>query len=263
MLTLVNPSLIKGDGKEYNIPKSEFIKLYIDIFLNGYATYENKRVVLSDSFDRKKIDIDEVAEILKEINKDILASKLKEDQIIEKIITTLDETERFNNFLDQKDAETSLFMKYAKSVKNDFSEQMNKMHSEVKSFVKDLEHLLEEYVSRNAPNLNKLVGYKVGARLLRAMGGLRNLALTSSSTIQIVGAEKAFFRFKKGKGSPPKHGIIYEIPDIYRAPERLSGKISRAYSNAIVKAARADLAGLESQMDIKLKSKLDEIRREK
>lgn len=261
MLNLVEPGILKGKSGEYKIARDEFIRIYSDISLKGYSSYNGEKVVLSDSFVRKKIDFNELSEILKSVNRELLSSRLKEDQIIEKIITTLDEMENFSNFLEQKTTETSLFMKYASSTKSDFLDQMEKMLKEIKSFVKILENLLEEYVARNAPNLNRMVGYKIAARLLRSLGGLKNLALTSSSTVQIIGAEKAFFRFKKGKGSPPKHGIIYEIPDIYSASPKVSGKIARAYGNAIVKAARADLAGIESQVDIKLKKRLDEIRR--
>jgi len=86
--------------------------------------------------------------------------------------------------------------------------------------------------------------------------------MSSSSAIQILGAEKAFFRFKKGKGTPPKHGVIYEIPDIYKAPRKLAGKIARVYANGIVKAARADLAGIKSDIPKRTKEKIEKIKRE-
>lgn len=45
-----------------------------------------------------------------------------------------------------------------------------------------------------APNLASLIGEVVGARLISHAGSLTNLAKCPSSTLQILGAEKALFR---------------------------------------------------------------------
>ena len=45
-----------------------------------------------------------------------------------------------------------------------------------------------------APNLTIMVGELVGARLIAHAGSLLNLAKQPSSTVQILGAEKALFR---------------------------------------------------------------------
>ena len=261
MLYLVSVDKIRGDDKEFPLTKEEFTSVYLDILQNGKGTFNGETVLLSPSFRKKGLDYGLLRESLEMLNRKLLSSRLTEDQLIEKIISTLDEMEKFENFLEQKAEETSIFMRYATSAKGDFSEQIAKMLAETRGFVKELEKTLDEYVERSAPNLKKIVGYKVAARLLKSFGGIRNLALSSSSTVQIIGAEKAFFRFRKGRGTPPKHGIIYEIPDIYKASRSNAGKISRAYSNAIVKAARADLAGIVSESDSKLKKRVEEIKR--
>ena len=46
-----------------------------------------------------------------------------------------------------------------------------------------------------APNLTVLVGELVGARLIAHAGSLLNLAKHPASTVQILGAEKALFRY--------------------------------------------------------------------
>ena len=46
-----------------------------------------------------------------------------------------------------------------------------------------------------APNLASLIGEVVGARLISHAGSLTNLAKCPSSTLQILGTEKALFRF--------------------------------------------------------------------
>ena len=261
MLYLVSVDKLKGEGKEYPLTKEEFASIYIDIIQNGKSDFNGEPVSLSSRFNKKGVDYNVLRESLELLNRKLLSTKLTEDQLIEKIITTLDEMEKFENFLEQKTEETSIFMKYATSVKSDFSDQLGKILEEVRGYVKELETSLDEYVERAAPNLKKVVGYKVAARLLKSFRGIRNLALSSASTVQIIGAEKAFFRFRKGRGTPPKHGLIYEIPDIYKASRGSAGKISRAYSNAIVKAARADLVGIASESETTLRKRIEEIRK--
>lgn len=48
-----------------------------------------------------------------------------------------------------------------------------------------------------APNLAALIGEVVGARLISHAGSLTNLAKCPSSTLQILGAEKALFRYDR------------------------------------------------------------------
>merc|ERR1719399_1504485 len=52
-----------------------------------------------------------------------------------------------------------------------------------------------------APNLTHMVGELVGARLISHAGSLMNLAKHPSSTVQILGAEKALFRALKTRSA--------------------------------------------------------------
>ncbi len=53
-----------------------------------------------------------------------------------------------------------------------------------------------------APNLSALIGETVGARLISHAGSLTNLAKYPASTVQILGAEKALFRWVRcGQGN--------------------------------------------------------------
>lgn len=54
---------------------------------------------------------------------------------------------------------------------------------------------LEEKMSTVAPNLSTLIGETVAARLIQKAGSLTNLAKCPASTVQILGAEKALFRY--------------------------------------------------------------------
>lgn len=91
-----------------------------------------------------------------------------------------------------------------------------------------------------APNITALVGPVLGARLLSLAGSLENLAKLPASTIQVLGAEKALFRALRTGGRPPKHGVIFQFPDIHRSPRWQRGKIARALATKLAIAARID-----------------------
>jgi nucleolar protein 56 len=80
----------------------------------------------------------------------------------------------------------------------------------------------------------------VGARLIALAGGLKRMSMMPSSTIQVLGAEKALFRSLKTGTRPPKHGILFQHPDVHSARRELRGKISRLLANKIAVAARID-----------------------
>jgi nucleolar protein 56 len=104
----------------------------------------------------------------------------------------------------------------------------------------ELDRYLEASMPSVAPNVTKLVGPAIAARLLFHAGGLQDLARMPSGTVQTLGAEKALFRHLKEGNRPPKHGVIFQHPLIHRAPFRQRGALSRALAGAISIAARAD-----------------------
>lgn len=60
---------------------------------------------------------------------------------------------------------------------------------------KSLSEYLRNKMGTVAPNMAALIGEQVGARLISKAGSLTNLAKCPASTVQILGAEKALFRF--------------------------------------------------------------------
>jgi len=103
-----------------------------------------------------------------------------------------------------------------------------------------LSEYLTSIVADVAPNTSKLAGPLVAAKLIAKAGSLKQLALMPSSTIQVLGAEKAMFRAIKTKSKPPKHGILYQHPYVNRAPRHRRGGRARALASKIAIAARAD-----------------------
>jgi nucleolar protein 56 len=103
-----------------------------------------------------------------------------------------------------------------------------------------LENYINDRMEVLAPNITSLTGPIIGARLIALTGGLNRLAKVSSSTIQLLGAEKALFRHLREGGRPPKHGIIFQHPLIHNAPQWQRGKIARAFAGKIAIAAKLD-----------------------
>jgi len=91
-----------------------------------------------------------------------------------------------------------------------------------------------------APNLRDLVGASLGAKIIAHTGGIKRLALLPSSTVQILGAEKALFRHLKTGERPPKHGLIYQHPAVRGSRWWIRGKIARALASKISLAVRKD-----------------------
>jgi len=94
-----------------------------------------------------------------------------------------------------------------------------------------------------APNLTYMVGELVGARLISHAGSLMSLAKHPSSTVQILGAEKALFRALKTKKSTPKYGLIYHASLVGQSAPNLKGKISRVLAAKLSLCCRVDALG--------------------
>ncbi len=105
---------------------------------------------------------------------------------------------------------------------------------------RDLTEYIERVMKEVAPNITALVGPLLGARLISLAGGLEKLAMMPASTIQVLGAEKALFRALRTGGRPPKHGIIFQYPDIHKSPKWQRGKIARALAAKLAIAAKVD-----------------------
>ncbi len=103
---------------------------------------------------------------------------------------------------------------------------------------------LTEYISslaeEIAPNVSIIAGPTLAAKLIERAGGLRKLAMMPSSTLQIIGAEKALYRSIKTKSRPPKHGLIFQHPYVNGAPRGLRGIRARHLAAKLSIAARAD-----------------------
>ncbi len=118
----------------------------------------------------------------------------------------------------------------------DFSKTMITLFEEKKKLTKYLEIITKETM----PNLSATAGPLLAARLLALAGGLDKISKLPSSTIQLLGAEKALFRHLRGEGKAPKYGVIFGHGYIQNAPKELKGKIARMVASKLTLAARMD-----------------------
>ena len=118
---------------------------------------------------------------------------------------------------------------------------LENVYSFVLKEITSLEKQIESDMNKVAPNISKLAGPIIGARLISISGSLNRLAFLPASTIQIIGAEKALFRYKKEGGKPPKHGVIFQHAYINKASRNVRGKIARVFAAKISTAVKADV----------------------
>lgn len=128
----------------------------------------------------------------------------------------------------------------------------------------NLSNTIENLMEILAPNLKNILTAIIGARLIAKAGSLLRLAQMPSSTIQIIGAEKALFRALKTGTRPPKHGLLFQHPSVNSAPKWQRGKIARALSSKIAIAVRIDVyrkGGLDNSLLDKLTKRIETIQK--
>lgn len=192
-----------------------------------------KMIIESEDFDYSQKLLHQ-ASIL--VTREKVEKKLEsEDLQVIQMVNALDDLIQTSNLLSERlDCWSAVPTPKRKiqPVKNTFST--------VNTEIKTLEKQIESDMKKIAPNTYMIVGSLIGARLISYAGGLEKLAFMPASTIQVLGAEKALFRFKKEGGRPPKHGVIFQHQSINKAHRKNRGKIARVMAANISIAARAD-----------------------
>ena len=157
------------------------------------------------------------------------------------------------------------FPRFKTSTGIEFDEQDEKIVREFATQINaltDLKNSTEKYVKETmqeiAPNFSCLIDILTSAKLLALAGSLEKLAKSPSSTIQLLGSEKALFRHLKDKrAKSPKYGILYETGYIKKAPEDKKGKIARIIASKLSIAAKIDFYSQRDERE-KLKNEIKE-----
>jgi nucleolar protein 56 len=183
------------------------------------------------------------------INKDCLESVGVPDTVSEQVVKAL----TGDIGAELQDSDFVVITSLAKSVNG-----LYQMRNELEVYISSMMETV-------APNIGALAGPMIGARLISLAGSLKELARKPSSTIQVFGAEKALFRSLKTGSDPPKHGIIYRVPEVNTAPFWQRGKVARSLAGKLSIAARID-AYSDKDMGSSLReqfiSRVEEIRRQ-
>jgi|TARA_B110000908_G_C10209125_1_gene429277 nucleolar protein 56 len=103
-----------------------------------------------------------------------------------------------------------------------------------------LENAVRTLATEHLPSNSMLIGPLLAARLCVEAHGRMRFARLPSGTVQVLGAEKAFFNHLKTGAPPPKHGHIFMHPWVSRSPKWIRGKISRTLASKISIAAKID-----------------------
>ncbi|MFX1241129.1 MAG: C/D box methylation guide ribonucleoprotein complex aNOP56 subunit [Promethearchaeota archaeon] len=180
-----------------------------------------------------------------------LTDKIIEDNIIlANLIANLGSRENFTfenikNKVDLKERKIKALEKYAlESMGANFDLSMIQNYADqiisLDNYRLELENYLGEIMEVFAPNINFLIGALIGAKLIAKAGSLQKLAYMPASRIQLLGAEKALYRFLKTGEKRPKHGLIFQWNQIRSAKPWIRGKISRVIAGKIGVAAKLD-----------------------
>ncbi len=110
----------------------------------------------------------------------------------------------------------------------------------IDSYRGDLENYLADLMEKFAPSTNAIIGSLIGAKLIAKAGSMKKLAYMPASRIQLLGAEKALYRFLKTGEKRPKHGLIFQWNKIRSAKAHHRGKIARVVAGKLGVAIKVD-----------------------
>ena len=128
-----------------------------------------------------------------------------------------------------------------------------------------LKNQFEEEISillkKQFPNLYLIATPKIAAKMLQISGSIKRLAKMPSSTIQLLGSEKSFFKALKLNKNTPKYGVLYNHELLFDLNKKNKAKMARTIANKISIAVKADLNNNNISKDLyeKILKKKEEI----
>ncbi len=128
---------------------------------------------------------------------------------------------------------------------------------ELKELHDEVEKQVSELAKELMPNVSYILGENLAAHLLSLAGSMQKLARMPSSTIQVLGAEKALFRYLKEQGKAPKHGILFLYPKINGIRKEKRGAMARFVANKLTILSKVDFYGGEFMAD-QIKKQIEE-----
>jgi nucleolar protein 56 len=163
---------------------------------------------------------------------------------------SLEDNKRFAELIVKRSKKELLFeikIKENESMGADFSQidldeimLLAKQVNSIYTLIDLHERYIEKIMKANCPNMTEIAGHIIGAKLIDHAGSIKKLAGMTSSTVQLLGAEKALFRHMKTGAKTPKHGLIIQHPLVANAKAINRGKAARWLADKITIAVRVD-----------------------
>jgi nucleolar protein 56 len=231
--------------------------------LNKIGKYRPKDKFFKN-FNLNPYDFDFQKDLLYKASKFLVENKLKTklksmDYQIIQMVNTLDSLIQILNLLSER-LDNWLVIYTPKYKVEPFKKTINHIKKEMKR----IENQIINDVEKIAPNCCEIIGPIITARLIALAGSMEKLSKMPASTIQLLGAENAFFRYKKEGGKIPKHGVIFQHKMINLSPKKIRGKISRLLATKLAIAIKADYytkRDLSKFLKNEIKIKFDEIKK--
>lgn len=98
--------------------------------------------------------------------------------------------------------------------------------------------IIKKLILKYFPNSYEVIEPFIFAKLICSVGGIERMIKLPSSTIQLIGAEKALFRHKNKKTNSPKYGLLYLSKKVQESSNK--GKAARQISNKIFISIKLD-----------------------
>ncbi len=122
-------------------------------------------------------------------------------------------------------------------------DKLKRFITSIQELVSSLSNYLDLESPKVFPALVEILGTQLAVRMVASAGELSKLARMPSSTIQLLGAEKALFRHMSDGSPPPKHGFLYQHPTIKKSSPKNKGKNSRKLAAKVAIASKLDYFG--------------------
>jgi len=236
------PDLKKPEGKE--------LKKILNFFKKSeyHEELRNKNIELSKKLVKESVNVDNfviqtvsnIEELDKVIN--ILVKRLREWHSLEnpELSYNIYDNEEYVNQITKKKKNKDSMGADLKKTDLDPITKLTKKTSNLFELRKQQNEYLEKLMKKNYPNIQAIAGTNIAAKMLARCGSLRRMMAFPASTIQLLGAEKSFFRHLKTHSRSPKYGYILQHPLLANAKKNMQGKIARALASKISIAVKVD-----------------------
>ncbi len=238
------------------IINSVLAEVYQDTF-NGESKQVLQKVVAGEL---KKYEPDKViihyVENLEQLTKvwNILLKRIREFLYIKspELVLLIEDDNRLVEELKNKDAKQILKENNKASYltvdlpKEDEMElkELVKLADSVNDKIKTTKERLIEKIKALMPKTSEVATPLIAAKLLTIAGSFEKLAMMPSSRVQLLGAEKALFRYLKSGNKMPKYGVLFQHPDVLNAEKKNRGKTARKLAAKISIALKQDYFGM-------------------